>query len=252
MDIELRAQHTDRLFTLLHMSERIDLLRRGGIIEERNDGHTAKRKPNGQFDGSEPYAENEGGSESGGEGKRSFEPLAHDKVVNTLRKESQEWQKELSPDQIHSLKNYTKNSGDKDDDKFYIRMNSMLRGDIPEDEGLRGHAERISSALKKNKLKHDIICYRSTDHNPVEGLKPGDVYEPRQFLSSSVTKKGALQSGKYQMVIRTPKGSSGAYIEGLSKYPKQREYLHDYGCKYRLIQVKGKKSVVEVLPNDKS
>lgn len=167
-----------------------------------------------------------------------------------MRKESREWQKKLSSDQIHSLKKYTKNSGDKDDDKFYIRMNSMLRGDIPEDEGLRDHAERISSALKNNKLKYDIICYRSTDHNPVEGLKPGDTYEPKQFLSSSVTKKGALKKGKYQMVIRTPKGSCGAYIEGLSKYPKQREYLHDYKCKYRLVQVKGKKSVVEVLPDD--
>ena len=35
MEIELRAQHTDQLFTLLHMAERIDLLRRGGIIETR-------------------------------------------------------------------------------------------------------------------------------------------------------------------------------------------------------------------------
>lgn len=67
MEIELRAQHTDRLFTLLHMAEMIDLLCRGGIIEERsNDGHTAKRKPNGQFDGSEPYAEDEGGADDSG------------------------------------------------------------------------------------------------------------------------------------------------------------------------------------------
>lgn len=28
MEIELRAQHSDYLFTLLHMAERIDLLRR--------------------------------------------------------------------------------------------------------------------------------------------------------------------------------------------------------------------------------
>ena len=35
MEIELRAQQTDRLFTLLHMAEMIDLLCRGGIIETR-------------------------------------------------------------------------------------------------------------------------------------------------------------------------------------------------------------------------
>lgn len=34
-EIELRVQHTDQLFILLHMAERIDLLRRGGIIETR-------------------------------------------------------------------------------------------------------------------------------------------------------------------------------------------------------------------------
>lgn len=35
IELELRAQHTDQLFTLLRMSERIDLQRRGGIIETR-------------------------------------------------------------------------------------------------------------------------------------------------------------------------------------------------------------------------
>ena len=61
MEIELRAQHTENLFTLLHMAERIDLLRRGGIIEERsNDGHTAKKGEDGKFIGSEPYADEDG------------------------------------------------------------------------------------------------------------------------------------------------------------------------------------------------
>ena len=35
MEIELRAQHTENLFTLLHMAERIDLQRGYGIIEAR-------------------------------------------------------------------------------------------------------------------------------------------------------------------------------------------------------------------------
>lgn len=224
-------------------TEPVDKSGMGGIIElrENKDPDYIQDPDTGKMEGSRPSGDSKG---------TSFDPIPADKVVNTLRKDSGNWIKGLDSEQIHSLKKYTKNSGDKDDDKFYIRMNSMLRGDIPEDKGLRDHAERISSALKNNKLKHDIICYRSTDHNPVEGLKPGDTYEPKQFLSSSVTKKGALKKGKYQMVIRTPKGSCGAYIEGLSKYPKQREYLHDYKCKYRLVQVKGKKSVVEVLPDD--
>lgn len=235
-------------------NDEVDNSGQSGIMEEREavfgDKHQiVTNVPDGAGSGGGGLGGSggSGGGSDGGNRKDSFEPLAQDKVVSTLRKESKEWQKELSADQIHSLKKYTKNSGDKDDDKFYIRMNSMLRGDIPEDEGLRGHAERISSALKKNNLKHDIICYRSTAHNPVEGLKPGDAYEPKQFLSSSVTKKGTLQNGKYQMIIRTPKGSCGAYIEGLSKYPKQREFLFDFGCKYKLVSDSDNISVWEVL-----
>ena len=211
-----------------------------GIMEERD---YIQNPDTGKMEGST------GGGSSGGSsgsGKRDFSPLTSDKVVETLRNESDEWINRLTSEQVYSLKKYTKNSGDKDNNKFYQRLNSMLRGDAPENETLRKHAEHISSALKKNKLKHDILCYRSTDHNPVEGLKPGDTYEPKQFLSSSVTKKGALQSGKYQMVIRTPKGSCGAYIEGLSKYPKQREFLFDYSCKYKLIKANKKTSIWEV------
>lgn len=36
MLLELRAQHTDQLLTLLYMAERIDLLRRGGFVFERS------------------------------------------------------------------------------------------------------------------------------------------------------------------------------------------------------------------------
>ena len=104
----------------------------------------------------------------------------------------------------------------------------------------------ISSGLKKYKLRHDIICYRSVNVNPIEGLNVGDIYEPKQFLSSSVTKKGILK-GEYMMVIETPKSSCGAYVEGLSQYPKQREFLFDYDCKYRIKYIKDKRIGLEVI-----
>ena len=175
-----------------------------------------------------------------------FNPLPSDKVVNTLRQESENWIESLSKEEIHSIKKYTKNSGDTKINKFFARLNAMLRGDLPEDARLRYHAENISSGLKKNKLRQDILCYRSVDFNPIQGMKVGDIYEPKQFLSSSVTKKGILK-GEYMMVIETPKGSCGAYIEGLSQYPKQREFLLDYDCKYRIKYIKGKNIGLEVI-----
>lgn len=47
-----------------------------------------------------------------------------------------------------------------------------------------------------------------------------------ETISTSVV-KGAALSKKYEIIIYAPKGSRGAYIEKISKYPKQRELLLD-------------------------
>lgn len=152
-----------------------------------------------------------------------FEPLSADTVVPVLREDSNEWINRLSPEEIRAIKKYTKNSGDPKDDKFYARLNSMLRGDIPEDDTLKYYSDVISGAIAKFELKHDIICYRSVKHNPVEEMKVGDIYEPKQFISTSVVSSRTLK-GDYNIVIIAKKGSKGAYIELLSKYQNQREF----------------------------
>ena len=95
-------------------------------------------------------------------------------------------------------------------------------------------------------LKYDIICYRAVGFNPVEGLKVGDIYKPKQFLSSSVSKSGTL-NGKYILEILTPKGSKGAYIELLSKYPKQREFLFDKDLVYNILAINGNIITLEAI-----
>ena len=175
-----------------------------------------------------------------------FEPLSADTVVPVLREDSNEWINRLSPEEIRAIKKYTKNSGDPKDDKFYARLNSMLRGDIPEDDTLKYYSDVISGAIAKFELKHDIICYRSVKHNPVEGMKVGDVYEPKQFVSSAVVSSRTLK-GDYNIVIIAKKGSKGAYIELLSKYPNQREFLFDKNLKYRILKIRNNKIVLEVI-----
>ena len=155
-----------------------------------------------------------------------FKPLSADTVVPVLREDSNEWIDRLSSEEIRAIKKYTKNSGDPKDDKFYARLNSMLRGDIPEDDTLKYYSDVISGAIAKFELKHDIICYRSVKHNPVEGMKIGNIYEPKQFVSTAVVSSRTLK-GDYNIVIIAKKGSKGAYIELLSKYPNQREFLFD-------------------------
>ena len=180
------------------------------------------------------------------EKETDFEPLPADTVVPVLREDSNEWIDRLSSEEIRAIKKYTKNSGDPKDDKFYARLNSMLRGDIPEDDTLKYYSDVISGAIAKFELKHDIICYRSVKHNPVEGMKVGDIYEPKQFISTAVSISGVLK-GDYFITFLTPKGSKGAYIELLSKYPKQRELLFDKNLKYRILEICDNEITLEVI-----
>ena len=177
---------------------------------------------------------------------REFNPLPPEKVVPVLREDSRVWVDNLSSEETRSVKKYTKNSGDTKDNRFFARLNAMLRGEAPEDDTLNYYSGVISGAISKFELKHDIICYRAVGFNPVEGLKVGDIYKPKQFLSSSVSKTGTL-NGKYILEILTPKGSKGAYIELLSKYPKQREFLFDKDLVYNILAINGNIITLEAI-----
>ena len=104
--------------------------------------------------------------EATADSEESVQNFTDDTVDNSdesdiIEEETNEWINRLSPEEIRAIKKYTKNSGDPKDDKFYARLNSMLRGDISEDDTLKYYSDVISGAIAKFELKHDIICYRS-------------------------------------------------------------------------------------------
>lgn len=177
----------------------------------------------------------------------NFRALQQDKAVNILREESEEWIKNLTNKEKYAIKKYTYNSGDKKPNRFFERLNAMLRGDREEDKKLREYANIISGALGKNRLKHDIICYRNMEFNPYEKYQVGDIFEDKQFISTSVSQHSALVK-KFKMIFLVPKSSRGAYIECISKYPKQREFLLDRNCKMRILSKQEDSILVEVLP----
>ena len=53
---------------------------------------------------------------------------------------------------------------------------------------------------------------------------------------------------QFKMIFLVPKGSQGAYIENISKYPKQREFLLDKDCKMRILSKQEDSILVEVIP----
>ena len=164
---------------------------------------------------------------------KKFEPLPPEKVVPVLREDSKEWVQKLTSEETRSVKKYTKNIDDPADDKFYARLNAMLRGEIPKDDTLEYYSNQISSAISKFELKHDIVCYRTLDSNVYKNFKVGSVFKEPQFISTSVAKSKVLKK-PFSLVIHVPEGSNGAYIELLSSYAVQREFIINSNSVFRV------------------
>lgn len=175
-----------------------------------------------------------------------FKAVPQDQVVAVLRKDSEEWINGLSKEEYRAIRKYTYNSGDKKPNRFFERLNAMLRGDASEDKKLLEYAETISGALKKNKLKQDVICYRNMEFNPYEKYPVGQIFADKQFISTSITSKAALDK-QFKITLLVPKGSRCAYIENISKYPKQKELLIDKDCKMRILSKQKDNILLEVI-----
>lgn len=175
----------------------------------------------------------------------NFNPLPENQVVDVLRKEAQPWIDKLSAVEQDAIQKYTYNPGDQRPNRFFERINRMLRGDSEEDAHLRMYAERISDALKRSPLEHDVLCYRAMEFNPFDGMHVGDIVCPGQFYSTSVVKSGSLKKD-FRITICARSGSLAGYVEPLSKFKEQRELLFDKDTLYRVLLLKKKEVVLEV------
>lgn len=177
----------------------------------------------------------------------NFNPLPENQVVAVLRKEAQPWIESLSAAERIALEKYTFNPGDKKPDRFFERLNRMLRGATEEDSSLREYAERISGALKRSTLKHDVICYRTVTVNPFSRNVVGDIVRPKQFLSTSVVEAGTLKNADCNITICAKTGTIAGYVEGISNFKNQHELLLDKDNLYRVLSVKKKEVVLEAI-----
>ncbi len=176
----------------------------------------------------------------------NFRAVPQDQVVDVLRRDSEDWITGLTDAEKRAIKKYTYNSGDEKPNRFFERLNAMLRGDAPENESLRRYADTISEAIKKSRLERDVICYRNMDIDIYADYKPGDIFVEPQFISTSVV-PGAALNKPYKITIYASKGSKGAYIEKVSKYPRQREFLLDKNNVFRVISKKESEIELEVI-----
>ena len=176
-----------------------------------------------------------------------FRAVPQEKVVDVLRKESEKWINGLTEKEKRAIRKYTYNSGDKKPNRFFERLNAMLRGERLKDKRLAEYADVISGALQRNKLEHDVVCYRRMEFNPYEKYMVGEIIVEKQFISTSIVQSAALDKD-FSMVFLVPKESKAAYIENINKYPKQREMLLDKGCKLRVLSKQEDSIILEVIP----
>lgn len=185
-------------------------------------------------------------SEEYAESKRplaNFKALQESKVVDTLRKDSRKWIQSLTVEERKAIEKYTLNSGDSKPNRLFERINEMLRGARGHDDKLQRYADTISTALGKNRLQHDVICYRRVSVNVYGNYEAGEIFKEPQFISTSVVRSKALK-GDYEVVIYAKKGSRCGYIEEISKKPSQRELLIDKNTIFRVLS--NKENVIEL------
>ena len=170
-------------------------------------------------------------------------------VVNVLRKEYDEWIATLTEKEKFAIEKYSWNSFDKINGRtsFFKRLNSMLRGiTTDEEQMLSDYADIISAAITKHPIMHSVVCYRGSNYDMSDGTVIGESFQSTQFISTSVVRSKKLK-GLYEFIIHIPKGSNVAYIEGLSKYKKQRELLINRNTVFTVISRNGNLIELEVI-----
>lgn len=167
------------------------------------------------------------------------------KTINKLEEEAARWEKKLTEQEITSIKKYAFNPGDKSPNKFYERMNAMLRGERNVELNIQRHAENISSGLHKFRIEEDFYVYRRVDYDPTKGIGEGDLIVGEQFLSTSVDPEKALKK-EYLIKIRIKKGTVAAYIDSLSEFD-QTELLIDKDAIFRVKSIGEKETLWEVV-----
>ena len=183
--------------------------------------------------------------------KRDMQLSDDEKYISELlKKEYQEWVITLSSKEIHAIRKYTKNSiRENGKNSFYMSLNRMLESKNHKTfnnyKTLEIYAEVISTALSKHLTQHDIRCYRGTEMPPVTGINVGECFVYKGFISTSIFEKYAFKR-KYITVIHVPKGIHAAYIDDISRYKGQYEYLIDKGYEYKLLSIKGNVYEMEV------
>ena len=153
------------------------------------------------------------------------------------------WEKSITHQESVDILDYTGT-------KYYSEMNGLLRGKLNFDSDLEYKNElinkinRLDSALSRFTTEEQYTVYRGTYRRyGVENVKIGESFIlDKGFASSSfaqsITDDFSGTDGDVLYRIRIPKGKNvGAYIDKLSKYRGEEEFLFRPHTKVKLLKI---------------
>lgn len=136
----------------------------------------------------------------------------------------------------------------------YSIINNALRG-----RSMEGYTDnhynairQVDIALNKVRAQHDMLVYRGVANKSlVAGLKPGDVFHDKAFVSTTSSHSVAYDgfaggAGGAVFHITVPKGSRAYPMGTVSKYPDEREILLPRGSRLQVSKIEHVDGIIRV------
>lgn len=216
------------------------------------DGRFCSAKGGGGKGVKAPSAAGGGGTASSGESSHkeaTGKDLggSSDKEIGDHHKDmDKDWRKGLTADEHQAVRIYTGES--------FGPMNNSLRDPKTAKTSEKSDlVKKVDGALAKSSLKQDTIVYRGVGDLSKLGIKGdpahaiGQVIKDKGYTSTSLNPKVAEKyDGAAVLRIKAPKGSKGASMGGVSRYPKEHEVLFARGSGVKITGVskKGGRTII--------
>lgn len=117
----------------------------------------------------------------------------------------------------------------------------------------------MKDVLSRYKLEDNLTLFRGVEEKEYLFLKENTKFS--QFISTSfdenvaeefstIAKNETDNSNKFKIVINTPKGTKGVYIDGKGAYEDEREFIINVGQKYKKIKEEENILYLEVVSDE--
>lgn len=145
----------------------------------------------------------------------------------------------LTPEEEEAVRQYTITEVAADIN-WHLRNNKTL----PEHHAKT--VKHLTTAMDKNRLDEHIEVTRYTTHHAFDGdpaKAAGAVVRDKAILSTTIDENADLSAvpnaGQVKLTIVVPKGSPGIYVDRVSTYPGQKEFIQPPGTRLATTGMEG-------------